>query len=170
MPIAQFPGYCSCWHGELAKRLCPAVCVLALLCPRDTAPPSSPAFPCSGTGQLLFSEAHSTPDTWLADSGLPTICCHLPLNDPAPIPLHSTFPVPKKGKERHSASATLIQLPCSGPSVDWSSVRKLAIWTRGRLCGIKIDVKTSSPADFTTELKAGYPMTKWKQYNLKADL
>ena len=58
--VAQDPGYRSCWHGEPAKSLCPAVRNLAPLCPRDTAPPGLPGLSCApARGQLLFSETNS---------------------------------------------------------------------------------------------------------------
>lgn len=116
--VAQDPGSRSCWHGEPAKSLCPAVCDLAPFCPKDTAPAGLPGlFRAPAQGQLLFSKAYSALTLgWLRVQPF-HICCHLlPLSDPAWMPLPSTFSTLNPGKANLTP-----ELPASGLSVDKSS-------------------------------------------------
>lgn len=144
---------------------------LACACPvrpRDTALPSLPGLSCAlAQGQLLV--------VWGllgTDLGLLKVQPAHHLLSPSPewsrldsSPQHLSYSQSRK---------SWFNSPVQG--CVWigtrNYVRKPAtlLWTRGRVYGIKIDMQKPSLVAFTSELKAGYPMTKWKQYNLKANL
>lgn len=129
----------ACADLESQLRGCARLCMsLSLLCPRDTALPGLPGVACA----LPVWGSCSSPRLTLPRlsaywvSSLPTVRCHLPLDDLAWIPLHCTFPTPVKEK--------LIQPPNS-LAQGWVWIKPCEetsnlIWTRV-VWGIKIDAK-----------------------------
>lgn len=108
-------------HADMESqlRVCVRLCVtLPPSVPKTPPHPAPPGlFHAPAQGQLLFSKAYSALTLgWLRVQPF-HICCHLlPLDDPAWMPLPSTFSTPNPGKANLTP-----ELPASGLSVDKSS-------------------------------------------------
>lgn len=150
-----------------ASWVCARLCV-SLSCSGSETPPARPGLPCAlAQVQLLFSEA-----PWALTLGLLKAQPSHRLPSPSPgwsrldsSPQHLSYSQPRNGWS-HSLAAQ-VRAACGRELCEETSS---LILNPGQSGWDKNRCKQPSFADFASELRAGYPMTEWKQYNWKADL